>query len=89
MKKQPKLGVVIKALMRNSLELICPKLTELNINNVNNSINLFLNVTNTALSNHAPIKIKPKVKAALIDKHWITHVIRKSVKTKTGLDSHP
>ena len=28
---------------------------------------------NTTLNNHAPIKIKPKTNATLIDKPWITH----------------
>ena len=40
---------------------------------------------NTTLNNHAPIKIKPKTNAALIDKPWITHAIRKSIKTKKML----
>lgn len=33
---------------------------ELNKNDVNNSVNFFLNVINTTMNNQAPIKIKPK-----------------------------
>ena len=55
---------------------------ELNKNDVNTSINLFLNVINTTLNNHAPIKVKPKTITTLIDKPWMTHAIKKSIKTK-------
>ena len=41
---------------------------ELNKNDVNTSMNLFLNVINTILNYPAPIKIKPKTYATLIDK---------------------
>ena len=44
-----------------------------------------LNVINTTLNNHVPIKIKLKTNATLIDKPWITHAIRKSVRTKNRL----
>ena len=57
---------------------------ELNENDVNTSINLFLKVINSTLNNHAP-KIKPKTNATLIGKPWITHAIRKSFKTKNRL----
>ena len=42
-------------------------------------------LTITSLNNYAPIKIKPKTNTTLIDKPWITHAIRKSVKTKNRL----
>ena len=36
---------------------------------MNTSINLFLNVINTTLNNHAPIEIKPKLTLLLLTNH--------------------